>query len=49
MSPDEIINDWYRDSMGCTMKVVAFDTYERTVEVPFFEDEVDEFNWYNWG
>ena len=47
-----VINDWYRDSQGSTMKVVAFDTDERTVEVQFFEGEVGEFdldNWYQLG
>lgn len=34
--------------MGCTIKAVAFDADERTVEVPFFEGKVDEFELDNW-
>ena len=47
-----VINDWYRDLQGQIMKVVAFDTDKRTVDVQLFEGEIDEFeldNWYQLG
>lgn len=49
---EPVIDDWYRDSMGRTMKVVAFDSDEKTVEVQYFEGEIDEFDlddWYQLG
>jgi len=47
-----VINDWYRDSTGGSMKVVAFDSDEGTVQVQLFEGEIEEFeldNWYQLG
>ena len=47
-----VINDWYRDSTGGSMKVVAFDSDERTVQVQLFEGDIEEFDldsWYQLG
>ena len=49
---EPVIDDWYRDSQGSILKVVAFDSDDRTVEVQLFEGEIAEYEletWYQLG
>lgn len=49
---EPVINDWYRDSQGSTMKVVAFDMDDRMVEVQLFDGDITEYDldtWYQLG
>ena len=41
--------DWYKDSIGRVMQVVAYDESNDAVDVQLFEGEVTEFDFNSWN
>ncbi len=42
------VGDWYKNSLGQTFEVVAIDEDEETVEVQFYDGEVEEYEMETW-